>query len=204
MNNHPQRRSRRLLLGILILAVILGGLFVRKYVGREPLPPKVAVPAVPGEGVRTVLLFFASPDGAGLVREAREIDSCADLTECAEEVIGELINGPLGDLTPTLPETTMYRGVRIVGDSLTLDFGKELQDGLAAGSNAEMAAVYSVVNTLAFNFPQLKRVRFLIEGKSVETLKGHLDLREPLVPDFSLEWKGSIPTVDPASKRRQP
>jgi len=204
MNNRPQRGSRRLLLGILLLAAILGGLFVRKYLGREPLPPKVAAPAAPVEGIRAVTLFFASPDGAGLVREAREIDPCADLAECAEEVISELINGPLGDLTPTLPETAMYRGVSIAGDLLTLDFGKEFRDGVAAGSSAEMAAVYSVVNTLALNLPQVKRVRFLVEGKPVETLKGHLDLREPLLPDYSLEWKGSMPTGDSEPQRRQP
>ncbi len=204
MNNRPQRGSRRLLLGILLLTAILGGLFVRKYLGRQPLPPKVAAPVAPGEGVRTVTLFFASPDGAGLVREAREIDPCTDLAECAEDVIGELINGPLGDLTPTLPETAMYRGVNVAGDLMTLDFGKELQDGVAAGSSAEMAAVYSVVNTIALNFPQVKRVSFLVEGKPVETLKGHLDLREPLLPDFSLEWKGIMPTAGPESQRRQP
>jgi hypothetical protein len=206
MNKRPQRGSRRLLLGILLLAVILGGLFVRKYIGREPAPPHVAVPATPVapvEGIRTVSLFFASPDGAGLVRESRVIDPCADLAQCAEAVIDDLINGPLGDLTPTLPETAMYRGVTVVGDLLTIDFGKELQDGLAVGSNAEMSAVYSVVNTLAFNFPQIKRISFLVEGKPVATLKGHLDLREPLLPDYSLEWKGSKPAGDPVPQRRE-
>jgi spore germination protein GerM len=119
-------------------------------------------------------------------------------------VIDDLINGPLGDLTPTLPETAMYRGVTVVSDLLTIDFGKELQDGLAVGSNAEMAAVYSIVNTLALNFPQIKRISFLVEGKPVGTLKGHLDLREPLFPDYSLEWKGSKPAGDLVPQRREP
>ena len=52
-----------------------------------------------------------------------------------------------------------------------------------------MTAVYSIVNTVAVNFPRIKRVRLLLGGKEVATLKGHLDLREPLVPDFDLEKK---------------
>ena len=117
-----------------------------------------------------------------------------------------MINGPLGDNSPTLPETATFHGVNEEGDILAIDFGKEFVDGVQSGSNAEMAAVYSVVDTLAFNFPQVKRVRFLVEGKPIDTLKGHLDLREPLQPDFSIEKKQEPPTAQPqpAPKRRQP
>ena len=53
----------------------------------------------------------------GLVREAREIDACSDPAECAEEVLEELINGPVGDMSPTLPATTTtFRSVCRTGD----------------------------------------------------------------------------------------
>lgn len=186
--NRSQRRTAWLVAAIAVLAVLFVGLIIKKYIAKEA-PPHVTPPPVHQEGVRTVILFFAAPDGSGLVREARDIDSCSSLVECAEEVVGELINGPLGDLTPTLPETATFRGVSQDGDTLTVDFGSELPAGLPAGSNAEMAAVYSVVDSLAVNFPQIRQVRILVEGKPVDTLKGHLDLREPLEPDFSLEKK---------------
>lgn len=201
--NPSQRRSALLLIGIVLLALLLGGLFLRKYAGREPVSPQQPVTTVPQEGVRPVILFFASPDGSGLVRESREIDPCSGVAECAEAVIDELINGPLGDFSPTLPETATYRSVNMSGDTLTVDFGRELQDGIQSGSSAEMAAVYSVVDSLAINFPEIKQVRFLIEGAPVGTLKGHLDLREPLVPDYSLENTGVAPVAEPAPKRRQ-
>jgi spore germination protein GerM len=191
-----------LIIGIVLLAIVLGVLFLRKYAGREPVPAQKPAVSAPQEGVRTVVLFFASPDGSGLVRESREIDPCNGVAECAESVIDELINGPLGDFSPTLPETATYRSVSINGGTLTVDFGRELQDGMPSGSNAEMAAVYSVVDSLAINFPEIKQVRFLVEGAPVETLKGHLDLREPLVPDYSLENNGAAPAVEPAPKRR--
>jgi spore germination protein GerM len=135
-----------------------------------------------------VTLFFASPDGTGLVREAREIDACADPAACAEEVLEELINGPVGDVAPTLPPVATFHSVRLEGETAIVDCGKELAEGFPAGSSAQMVAVYSVVDSLAFNFPVIKNVRFLLEGESVKTL-GQLDMSAPLSPDFSLEKK---------------
>lgn len=200
--NAAPRRSPILLIGIVLLAALLGMLFIRKYSGRSPITPEQPAATAPREGVRPVVLFFASPDGSGLVRESREIDPCSAPAECAEAVIDELINGPLGDFSPTLPETATYRSVMVNGDTVTVDFGRELQEGMQSGSNAEMAAVYSVVDSLAINFPEIKRVRFLVEGAPVETLKGHIDLREPVAPDYSLENTVAAP-VGAASKRRQ-
>jgi spore germination protein GerM len=134
-----------------------------------------------------VTLFFASPDGEGLVREGREIDACGDTAGCVEAVIDELINGPLGELAPALPANATIRGVQVAGDQAVIDLSSGVVEGLPAGSSAEMAAVYSIVDTVSVNFPQIKSVMFLVEGKPVETLKGHLDLRQPLAPDFSLE-----------------
>ena len=70
-----------------------------------------------------------------------------------------------------------------------IDLGDEIVNGLPGGSNSEMMAVYSIVDTVAVNFPRIKLVKLTIDGKSVETLKGHLDLSEPLASDFSLEKK---------------
>jgi spore germination protein GerM len=203
--SNPIRKGRfRLLVGFFLLAAILGGLFFRKYLDRQPPPRQTPAQILPEqEGVRAVSLFFASPDGSGLVRESRLIDPCSGLDECIEEVLGELINGPIGDLSPSLPETTMYHGVSLNGDLLTIDFGRELPDGIISGSAAEMAAVYSVVNSMAVNFTQVKSVRFLVDGKPMDTLKGHIDLREPLSPDYTLEKKEELPTVDPTSQRRK-
>jgi len=49
-----------------------------------------------------------------------------------------------------------------------------------------LLTVYALANTVAVNFPHLRQLRILVEGAAVETLKGHVDLRQPLVPDFSL------------------
>ncbi|HEX8960779.1 MAG TPA: GerMN domain-containing protein [Geobacteraceae bacterium] len=184
----PRRRMALLFVAFVICAAVLGTRIMRKYeMSRmKPAPP----PQEQEAGALLVTLFFASPDGAGLVREAREIDACTDPAECAEEVMDELVNGPVGDMSPTLPPTATVHSVRLEGDTALVDFGKEFTEGLPTGSNAEMMAAYSVIDSLTFNFPRIKRVRFLVEGANIDSL-GHLDLRAPLAPDFTLEKKQS-------------
>jgi spore germination protein GerM len=65
--------------------------------------------------------------------------------------------------------------------------GLEIKDGTAVvnlnlqatrlnvGSRGEALAVASIVNTLT-KFPDIYRVKFLVEGKEVESLAGHVDL----------------------------
>jgi spore germination protein GerM len=167
--------------------VVLGALLLKKYDERHRQP--ASVPHPQQGGTVLVTLFFASPDGAGLVREGREIDPCGDTAKCMEAVVGELINGPLGDLTPTLPAATSIHTVQVNGNLAQIDLGEEMIQGLPGGSYAEMTAVYSIVDSIAVNFPGIKQVKLLFNGKTVDTLKGHLDLRGPLAPDFSLEKK---------------
>jgi hypothetical protein len=50
-----------------------------------------------------------------------------------------------------------------------------------------------LADTLAVNFPHLRQVLIKVEGASVTTLKGHVDLRQPIIPDFSLVEEGLAP-----------
>lgn len=181
----PRRELMVLFIAFIICAAVLGALMLKKYEERHRQP--AANPLQ--EGTSMVTLFFASPDGARLVREGREIDPCEDSANCVEMVVDELINGPLGDLTPTLPAATSINAVQVNGELAVIDLDEEMIKGLPGGSNAEMMAIYSIIDSIAFNFPRIKLVKLLFNGKTVETLKGHLDLRMPLTPDYSLEMK---------------
>jgi hypothetical protein len=176
-----------LIAAFLAAAAILGALMLHKYLARDPSPPLPAHQKPMGSF--SVSLFFASPDSGVLVREAREIGACGgDLSTCVIEVLEELANGPLGDLSPTIPANSIFRSVRIQGDTAVVNMGKECIDGLPKGSSAEMTAVYSMVDTISLNFPLIKRVQFQVEGLDIQTF-GHLDLRKPMEPNFSLEQK---------------
>ncbi len=186
-NNRPRREWLVLIIAFFLCAAALGALFLKKYEERSRQP---AIPPPPRqEGTLMVTLFFASPDGSMLMREGREIDACGNAADCVESVVEELINGPRGELSPTLPDNASVRDVQVNGDLAEIDLGEDTVKGIPGGSHAEMTAVYSIVDSIAVNFPGIKQVKFLFDGKPAETLKGHLDLREPLQPDFTLEKK---------------
>ena len=183
-----RRRTGRLflLVAFFCCAVALGLLMFNKYSQRsQPLTP-TTVPQGEPPPSRVVALYFAAPDGVGLVRESREIDACADQIACVRAVITELIKGPMGELGPTLPQTVVNR-ITVTGSSATVDLGEAFVTGLPGGSSSEMTAVYSIVNSIAANIPGITGVKFLIDGRESATLKGNLDLRNPLTPDFSLD-----------------
>jgi hypothetical protein len=49
-------------------------------------------------------------------------------------------------------------------------------DSHRSGVEVEQLTVFSMVLTLKAQLPQLTRVRFLVEGKSRDTLAGHIDI----------------------------
>ena len=181
----PNRGVGVLIAAFLILAVALGALLMRKR-DMARMPPQF--PATQEQaGSHPVMLFFADLNSSALVREGREIDACDEVSVCLEEILEELINGPVGDLAPVLPPAGMFHSVKLDGGVARVDFAPELLDALPEGSNSEMMAAYSVVNSLALNYPQVKGVLFTLDGKPLQTLKGHLDISKPIAPDFSLE-----------------
>lgn len=185
-DDRSRRMKRLLYISFIVTALIFGFLMLQKYRARHDMPP--TPPSPPQAATQVITLFFASPEGT-LVREAREIGTCADLPACISAIIGELAKGPLGDLTPTIPDNTTVRSVFMEGDTAVVDLGGEFVTGLPGGSSSEMTAVYSIVNSISHNFPRVKKVRFLIDGRSVVTLKDHFDLRKPVEPNPELEKK---------------
>src|SRR6185369_6024265 len=112
----------------------------------------------PLPGKRKIVLFFVA-DGSRLVREVREMDPCEDAVVCLKDVLDELANGPVGEFDEALPEGTVVNAVRIDGDLAGIDLNRTFSEALPPGSSAEMLAVYSIVDSVAVNFPQITRVK---------------------------------------------
>lgn len=173
-----------MVLGIafVLLVVVMGaGIFKRMMDAQSPPPP--AQPSGPVSGAPQVTLYFAAADS--LAPETRQLDPCHTQEECIISLVAELANGPVGDLFPAIPPDTVAEGVTIEGDMAIVDLSSSFAAGVPRGSTGEMHAVYSIVNTICRNNPAITRV-LLRSGHQVPEL-GHLDLREPLSPDFTLE-----------------
>lgn len=184
-----KRINVSLLIPFLVVAMVFGLLIWKKYQATQIPVPSPQLRQPPGE--RSAVLFFVA-EGSRLARESRELEPCDGTEACLAAVLGELVNGPVGELDEALPEGTVLKSVRIAGDTAVVDLNQAFADELASGSSAEMMAVYSVVDTVCANFPQIAKVRLTIEGGQQSALR-HLDLSEPLVPDYSLEQGGRQP-----------
>ena len=145
----------------------------------KPLPKRRSILAER----REVLLYFSDSEGEYLIGEKRKISKRNVAKEEAKETIIELIKGPKGKLIPTLPPRTELLTLEISDAGVAkVNFNPALSKDHPGGSSAEMMTVYSIVNSLALNFPQIKRVQILIDGKPIETIAGHLSLRQPVFP----------------------
>jgi len=132
---------------------------------------------------KEVLLYFSDGEGEYLVGEKREILKKDEVKEEAKEAIIELIKGPKGKLIPTLPSQTELLDLELSKAGVAkVNFNKALSKDHPGGSSAEIMTLYSIVNSLALNFPQIKQVQIFIEGKAIETIAGHLSLRQPIPP----------------------
>lgn len=192
-SQQKKRINISLLIPFMVIALVFGVMLWQKYRDSRDVP--VAPQIQPMVGKRTAVLFFVA-DGTRLAREARELDPCGDDGACLGDVLEELLNGPLGEFEESLPEGSAVKSVAIDNDLAVVDMNSTFAQALPSGSSAEMLAVYSIVNTVAANFPKIAKVKLTVEG--VETLQlRHLDLSEPLTPDYTLEQSPRLSETAP-------
>lgn len=191
-------RDRLLLLAFLVILLAFGALAARKFfLSRPPVaPPPSPVQEAPKQ-LRDVVLYFSASDGSRLVPEGREIE-CLEEIDCVRETVQALVDGPVGDLVPVIPSHAVVRDIRIAEGTATVDFSRELVADHPGGSLSELFTVYGLADTLASNFRNIRQVRILVEGEPVETLKGHVALKEPVPADFSYARpSGETPEASP-------
>ena len=81
-------------------------------------------------------------------------------------------------LTNLFPAGTQVHSVTVKGDTVTADFNQNFA-ARGQGSYNERMMVNAIVCTLT-EFPEIKKVKFLVEGKDIDTISGHMDLLDPL------------------------
>ena len=189
------RRKRRGK-GAFILAVLIGigigagALLLFRQERGIVSKPAVTKPAVLKEQKKeekNVILYFSDEDGEFLIGERNRITKRDKVEEEAKELVAELIRGPKGKLIPTLPSQTRLISLHVDEEGLAkVSFSKAFTADHPGGSSAEIMTVYSVVNSLTTNFPQIKRVQILVEGKEIESIAGHLSLTKPIASKADL------------------
>ena len=166
-----------------VLAIVIGWKIGQSRRAPELAPTIEAEPADIEEGPTTSIeLLFPGPDGR-LHSEEREIPVQGDLVALSERVLEELIAGPqTEELLASLPPEFTVSWVHLNEAGVVyvdLDFAGEGAFP-AWGSGHEMLAVFSVVNSLFANTPEIDSVVLLRNGQQRPTFAGHLDTSHPL------------------------
>ena len=191
-----KKRSNKILFLLILIGIGLSTLFLFRREILDTFKPWVEKREVEREK-KVVTLYFSDPEGEYLVGEKRKILKRRELKEEATETITELIKGPRGKLIPTLPSRTKLLSLQLDERGLAkVNFNKALSKDHPGGSSAEIMTLYSIVNSLTFNFPQIKRVQILIQGEAGETIAGHLSLEQPVSPNPGLVRKTGQPRKD--------
>ena len=134
--------------------------------------------ATPGEELS---IWFASRQEDALISERRRVPPSPTPFDRAKASLQELIAGPQTDASPTVSAEVKIRELFIDDQGTAyIDFSEALSQTHPGGPWAEMLTLRSILQTLVANVPQIKRVQILIEGREVETLAGHIDIRRPL------------------------
>jgi hypothetical protein len=125
-------------------------------------------------------LFYVSDDGLALTGTVRDVLFGATPVEQARRIVEAQVQTPEG-VVSAIPTGTIVRAVFLTDDHQAyVDLGGTIVSGHSGGSLDEALAVYAIVNAITVNMPDVTGVQILIEGKEVDTLAGHVDLRFPL------------------------
>jgi len=172
---------------IIVVVFFLSGIKEKIIPVVPASPPEVEpLPVQPGQ-TRSVVLFFLSEEDTLLHPEQREIPADLSVVRQAKQTIEELIKGSQkGYISPFPPEAKL-RELYVTEEGVAyVDFSKDIVEKHLSGSSAEISTIFSVVNSLAYNFDDIEKVFILIEGRERETLGGHINLSRPFLPLYDL------------------
>jgi len=182
-------RAVKIVLGLLVLAVIVGLISLRSIQRRvkrlaelqtadekarhEVLAPPITTAT---DVTQTAKIFWA----AGSERIAPvevQLPLSANPVERCRQLLHELTVNPPTPGQRTVPADTTVMGFYILPDGTAVaDFSDALSSEMPSGILSEEMAVNSIARTLEANVPVLRRLKILIHGQEVDTLAGNVDL----------------------------
>jgi hypothetical protein len=148
--------------------------------------PAEETPIGNGRTIRATL-FYANETGDALVGVEREVLQADDPAEQARNILDRQFEPAPPPLIQVVPEATRVRTVFLIeGGTAFVDLTGEVASTHPGGSLDELLTVYAIVDALTVNLPSITRVQILVDGKEVDTLAGHVDLRRPLPANRAL------------------
>ena len=156
-------------------------------------------PSVPGRKI-TATLYYIAEDGMSLVGVQREVPFGEPVAEQARWIVETQLGPAPQPFAASVPAGTTLRGVYVTERDCAaaaaaasgcqrdafVDLSAQARTGHTGGALDELFTIYAIVDAVTVNLPVISRVQILVEGKEVDTLAGHVDLRHPL--EKNLKW----------------
>lgn len=170
-------------LAVLVLVMVWALVVVipRWYAEDSDIIPRPAASTESATRKITARLFYVTEDGLHLAAVEREVVYGEGTVEQARRIIDAQLDPAPAPYVSAIPNGTTVRTVFVSGQGEAyVDLSPEVRSAHPGGSLNEILTVYTIVDALTANLPAITAVQVLIEGREVDTLAGHIDLRRPL------------------------
>ena len=189
------RRAKVYLVAIVVALAVVTWALMRLFSQPAAAPATAATTTPPAETAHiTATLYYGSSDGRALVPLRRDVPAATSVVDQGRQILAVQFQDAPKPYVQVVPKGTKLRAFYVTdrGDAF-VDLSGEVVSAHPGGSLTELLTVYAIVNAVTANLPAVQRVQLLVEGKEVDTLAGHVDVRRPLERDATLirEGRGS-------------
>lgn len=176
-------------IGVALLGLLAWGVtsLLERLTERETATVVTAPPPPPSETPHiAATLFYATAEGDALLPVQREVPLAEGLVAQGRQILTAQFAPPPAPYISAIPPGTTLRAFYVTekGDAFVDVSG--ISAAHPGGSLTELLTVHAIVNAVTANLPAVQRVQILVDGKEVDTIAGHVDIRQPLLRDTSL------------------
>jgi hypothetical protein len=187
------RRYLPVAIGVLALGLLAWGVtsLLERLTARPDEAAVVTSKPVPNETAHiSATVFYATPEGDTLMPIRREVPLADGVVAQGRQILITQLEPPPAPYISAIPAGTMLRAFYVTdkGDAFVDLSG--ISTGHPGGSLTELLTVYAIVNAVTANLPAVQRVQILVDGKEVDTIAGHVDIRRPIARDLTLIREG--------------
>ena len=183
------RRILPVAIGVALLALLAWGVtsLLERLTERDAATVVTAAPPPPSETPHiAATLFYATAEGDALLPVQREVPLAEGLVAQGRQILTAQFAPPPAPYISAIPPGTVLRAFYVTekGDAFVDVSG--ISAAHPGGSLTELLTAHAIVNAVTANLPAVQRVQILVDGKEVDTIAGHVDIRQPLLRDTSL------------------
>ena len=189
MNKKKNNSNNSVKLFVLWFLVVIicgfGAFFAAKYykdMHKDSSPAQVSIkPINKILPKKEVEIFVPKAKAEGFYLE-KKIIKAVDSKDQITNSVNALINQD--EANRIFPKgTKLISDIKIRKDIAKVDFNRAFLENFEGGAEDEAIIVNSLAHTIVNADGSIKKIRILVEGKTVESLGGHLDLTEPIEAD---------------------